>query len=142
MEPARLDPTNPDHQHIAERLQSDLIVWFATVRPDGRPHQVAVWFLWEGETILIFSKPNQKVRNLRAQPAVSLGLDGTDIGDDVVTIEGVAELLPDSVVTSELPAYAAKYAERLANMGWTAAHMAKSYTQAIRITPTKFTRIQ
>ena len=45
------------------------------MRADGRPHLVPVWFLWDGETLLIFSEPEkQKVRNLRANGQVSLAL--------------------------------------------------------------------
>ena len=138
MERALLDPTRPEDQHIAERLRDNLIVWLTTVRPDGRPHMAAVWFLWEGDTMLIFSQPNQKVRNLRANPSVALALDDTKTGDDVITIEGQAELLPAGAVTPELPDYAAKYAAQLAEMQWDAAAMAQSYSQAMRITPTRF----
>ena len=62
--------------HVEERLRSDLIVWLTTVRPDGRPHSIPVWFLWESATILIFSKPNtKKIRNLRRNHSVTLALD-------------------------------------------------------------------
>lgn len=138
MERALLDPTRPEDQHIAERLRDTLIAWVTTMRPDGRPHLAAVWFFWEGDTILIFSQPNQKVRNLRANPSVALALDNTKDGDDAITIEGQAELLPAGTVTTEYQPYAAKYAARYAEMQWSAAEMAQTYTQAIRITPTRF----
>ncbi|HLY32171.1 MAG TPA: pyridoxamine 5'-phosphate oxidase family protein [Ktedonobacterales bacterium] len=139
MERARLDLSHPEHQHIQLRLERDLITWFSSVRPDGRPHLVAVWFLWEDDgTVLVFSKPDQKVRNVRERPTVMLALDNTDTGEDVVTIEGQATLLPAGEVTPAMPAYAQKYAEQLKGMGWTPAQMAQTYTQAIRITPTRF----
>ena len=138
MQPATLDLSTPHGAHIAERLRDDLVIWLATVRSDGRPHLVLVWFLWDGETILIFSQPNQKVRNLRANPHVALSLDDTDTGEDVVTIEGVAELPPRDSVTVELAPYAQKYAGKLREMGWTPSQMAQSYTEPIRITPTRF----
>lgn len=137
-QPATLDLSTPHGAHIAERLRDDLIIWLATMRPDGRPHLVPVWFFWDGETILIFSKPNQKMRNLRANPRVVLGLDNTKNGGDVVTIEGVAELLPRGSVTAELAPYAEKYADRLQRMGQTPGQMAQVYSEAIRITPTRF----
>ena len=120
MQPATLDLSTSHGAHIAQRLRDDLIIWLATVRPDGRPHLVPVWFLWDGEAILIFSQPNQKMRS------------------DVVTIEGVAELLPSGSVTVELAPYSEKYAGRLQAMRRTPQQMAQSYTEAIRITPTRF----
>jgi PPOX class probable F420-dependent enzyme len=128
----------PADSHAGERLRRDLIVWLSTVRPDGRPHLVPVWFLWHGESILIFSKPDQKIRNLRANPAVVVGLDDTAMGEDLVIIEGTAALLPPGTVDPTAAPYVAKYAGKLGEMGWTPTSMATSYTEAIRITPTKF----
>jgi PPOX class probable F420-dependent enzyme len=137
MNPSPFDPSKPAHIHALERLQRDIIVWLSTVRPDGRPHLVPVWFLWDGQTILIFSKPDQKIRNLRQNPAVMLGLDDTDTGEDVVLVEGTAELLAAGQAAPTLPAYAAKYTPKLTEMGWTPASMATEYTEPIRITPTR-----
>jgi PPOX class probable F420-dependent enzyme len=137
-----LDLTNPKDAHTDERLRKDPIIWLSSVRPDGRPHLVPVWFLWYGETILIFSQPNaQKIRNLRQNTNVILALDDTKDGDDVVMLEGKAELLNDPAVNPTLPAYVAKYDSQLKSMGYTAEAMAAEYTQAIRITPTRFLNI-
>ena len=137
MAQARLDLTNKRDAHIDQRLRSDIIVWLSTVRPDSRPHTAAVWFLWDSEHILIFSQPNQKVRNLHQNPSVVLALDNTHGGDDVITIEGTAELLDNPALTTALPAYVAKYGDHIADLGWTPESMSQSYSQAIRITPTK-----
>lgn len=137
-----LDTSDPKQAHIADRLRDEVILWIATVRPDGKPHLVPVWFLWHEGTILVFSKPNnQKVRNLRQNSAVVVSLDNTDDGDDVITFEGVAELFDDLGVTPEMPEYASKYTGELADMNQTPASMAQEYTQAIRITPTRRTNL-
>ena len=134
----RLDMSDPRQAHTAERLRVDEILWLASVRPDGRPHLVPVWFLWEGETILLFSKPeNQKIRNLRQNPAVSVSLDNSDHGDDATVLEGIAAVIEDPEVTTALPDYASKYAASLTDMGTTAESMAREYSQAIRITITR-----
>lgn len=133
-----LDLSQPRHQHIAERLRANVIAWLGSVRPDGRPHLVAVWFLWNDEHILIFSKPNnQKVRNLRQNPNVTLALDDTNEGDDPIVIEGSAELVDDPDISTNLAAYLAKYGEAMQEIGLPGAEMAKVYSQAIRITPSR-----
>ena len=133
-----IDLSGENGAHIDERLRTDLIIWLATVRPDGRPHLVPVWFLWDGSTILVFSiADNQKVKNLRQNNRVSLALDDTYEGDDVVRLEGTAELLNDPSLTPLMPAYVAKYAGELVEMDSSAEKMAAEYTQTIRITPTK-----
>ena len=134
-----LDLTNPENAHIDERLRTNPIIWLTTVRPDNRPHMVAVWFLWDGEKFLIFSQPNtQKLRNLRHSSHVTLALDDTRGGGDVIVIDGEAELLTDPDVNATLAAYTQKYDALLKREGMDAASMAKSYSQGIRITPAKF----
>ena len=136
-----LDLTKERDAHIDERLRAELMMWLSTVRADGRPHLVPVWFLWDGRSILIFSRPNQqKLLNLRHNPNVVVALDTAGQGDDTVMFEGKAELLDDPRVSAALPAYAEKYKQRLALYGWTGEAMAQDYSQAIRITPTKFFR--
>jgi PPOX class probable F420-dependent enzyme len=130
-----LDLTDSDGAHIDARLRAEPIIWLSSVRPDGRPHLVPVWFLWDGAAILIFSKPAaQKVRNLRYNSQVMLALDTADEGEDVVLLEGQAEMLGDDAPQSTLPEYAEKYAALMARINITAESMAAEYTQAIRIT--------
>ena len=134
-----LDLKQPRHAHALERLRDNPMIWLSSVRPDGRPHIVPVWFVLDDDSILIFSIPdNQKVRNLRQNPNVMLALDDTQGGGDVVMIEGRAELLSDPKVTAAaMPAYAQKYAKQIAQLFSDPAGMAKQYSQAIRITPTR-----
>jgi PPOX class probable F420-dependent enzyme len=45
----------------------------ATIGPDGRPQQSAVWFLADGDAIRIsLNSSRQKIANLRRNPAVGL----------------------------------------------------------------------
>ena len=127
--------------HVEQRLQNDPIVWLITVRPDGRPHVVPVWFFWDGETFLICSQPNtQKLRNLRQNPHVMLALDGTgNLGDDVVVVEGTAELLNESSwsMLRADPSIAEKYDTLLKSMNTDLQALAADYSQPIRVTPTR-----
>jgi len=133
-----LDLTQKRHAHIDQRLRDNVIVWLNTVRPDGLPHAIAVWFLWDGESILIFSKPNnQKIRNLRQNPHVLLAIDDTKQGEDPITIEGTATLLEPGTVDITLAAYVEKYGKGIKQIGFTPESMAAAYSQAIRIVPTR-----
>ena len=120
-------------------LEREPIVWLSTVRPDGTPHLVPIWFWWDGEGILVFSKPDaQKVRNLRANPSVMLALGDPDDDFDVGLFRGRAELI-DRPTRSVLPfAHLAKYADRLAALGVDAETYAATYSQVIRIVPDLF----
>ena len=114
-----LDVTTEWGQHAERRLRSDIIAWLTTVGSEGRPYTVPVWFLWDGETILIFSQPQrQKIRNLRKNARITLALDDTKQGEDVVIVEGTAELLDDPNMSVILPAYVEKYGAIMQSMGW------------------------
>jgi len=136
--PAALDPSQAKDAHIDERLRGDLILWLSSVRPDGRPHTVPVWFLWDGATVLVFSQPNQKIRNLAINPAVTLALDGSGQGHDVVLLEGTAVVGTTADESAAFPAYEAKYSALIQANGWTVDSMTAQYSESIRITPTRF----
>ena len=126
-------------QQIESRLSGDVIAWLTTVRPGGQPDTVPVWFVWTGDKILIYSKPNQvKQRNLISNSKVSVVLDDTKQGYDVLRIEGNACVVRDHPSLDELPAYVEKYAERIVAIGYgNATRFAAHYSEAIVVTPTK-----
>ena len=133
-----LDVTTEWGQHAEQRLRTNSIGWLTTVGSDGRPYTVPVWFLWDGNTILIFSQPQkQKIRNLRKNARVTLALDNTNEGQDVVIVEGTAELLENTDISMTLPAYVEKYEAMMRDMGSTPETMAADFSVGIRITPTK-----
>src|SRR5919106_6923122 len=81
---------------IGAALERDTVVWLSSVRPDGAPHVVPLWFMWDGESILVFSKPGaQKVRNIRAEPRVMIAVGEPGLDFDVELVDGLAELAPE-----------------------------------------------
>jgi PPOX class probable F420-dependent enzyme len=123
--------------HAEGRLRANLMAWLTTVRPDGRPDSVPVWFLLrDDETILIYSQPGKiKLRNISGNPNVALGLDVTDIGRDIVRIEGTAEHVPGFPRADQVPEYVAKYTERIGAIFGTVSRFAEMYPEALIITP-------
>jgi PPOX class probable F420-dependent enzyme len=122
-----------------EALRRDPVVWLSSVRPDGRPHVVPVWFHWDGERIVAFSKPSaRKVGNLRDQPFVMLavGTPGPDF--QVELIEATAEL-PETPAADIMPSgFGAKYRELLRRAGLSVQRFAEVYSQPIVLRPTRF----
>lgn len=128
-----------DRERVEARLRHDLIAWLTSVRPDGQPVSVPVWFvLCEDGTILLYSQPGKaKLRNIAANPKVSFALDGTDTGRNIVRIEGDIRPDNDQPPPNQQPAYLAKYAERMAAVFGTSERFAELYSVALTITPTR-----
>lgn len=124
---------------VERRLQTNLMAWLTTVSPTGRPDSVPVWFLvQDDDTILIYSQPGKvKLRNIAANPNVALGLDGTDTGRDVIRVAGTARHLPGHSPADKVPAYVAKYQERIAAVFRSPERFAQLYSEPIVLTPTK-----
>jgi len=77
----------------------------ATIGPDGRPQLTAVWFLRDGDDVrLSLNSDRQKVKNLVANPAVTLFVLDPDTPSRYLEIRG------DAVIEDD-PDYA--FAERV-----------------------------
>ena len=124
---------------VDARLNTNLMAWLTTVNPAGRPDSVPVWFLLrDDDTVLVYSQPGKaKLRNIQGNPNVALGLDVTDIGRDIIRIEGTAMCAPDHPPADRVPEYAAKYAERIGAIFGTVERFAEAFSEAIVITPHK-----
>ena len=124
---------------VEAALRDDAVVWLSTVQADGRPHLAPVWFHWDGERIVAFSKPHaRKVGNLRDQPSVMLAVGTPGLGFDIELIEATAEL-PDEPAERIMPeGFGAKYRDFLQRAGMTVQRFAEVYSQAIVLRPTRF----
>jgi len=125
--------------HVEGRLHGNLMAWLTTVRADGQPVSVPVWFLLQDDgTFLVYSQPNKaKLRNVQENPRVSLALDVTDIGRDIIRVHGTAQQVDDVPPAHEHPQYVVKYAERIGTIFGTAAKFAATYSVALVITPSR-----
>jgi PPOX class probable F420-dependent enzyme len=121
---------------VAARLGRELIVWLTTVRGDGQPQSVPVWFLWDDGSFLIFSQRGKpKLRNIEGNPRVSLHLRGSEAGEEVVTIEATARRDPEAPGADRIEPYIRKYRDRIEHYGWTPASFAEDYSEPIRVSP-------
>jgi PPOX class probable F420-dependent enzyme len=121
-----------------EHLEHDVVAWLTTVAADGWPQSSVISFLWEGASILFYSKPNTpKLRNLARSSLVCFHLQSDPYGDHALVIEGTAEVdrsvPPSDVHTS----YQGKYAEPLSHWGMDEAQTARDFSVPIRIRPVR-----
>ena len=101
-----------DFEHIEQRLTESRVYWIATSGPDGRPRVRPVDGLYVDGLIYVGGSPQTRwVQDVRANPEVSIHLDGVD---DVVIVEGVAEIskgADDELATRLAAASNAKFPE-------------------------------
>jgi PPOX class probable F420-dependent enzyme len=134
-----LDTTTEAGARADRRLRGEIMMWLTTVRSDGQPQSVPVWFLWDGETFLIYSqRGRQKLKNIGRNARVGLHLNSNERGGDVVRVEGAAELLEDFAPANEVGEYLEKYRESIARIGFDPDGFARAYPIALRVTPDRW----
>ncbi len=90
------------------RLEREQNIWLSTVRADGRPHLIPIWFVWHGDRIWICTPSGtQKLMNIQHNPRVALALED---GSSPVIIEGRAVPHSDLATREKLnPAFMQKF---------------------------------
>ncbi len=69
----------------------------ATVRKDGRPHVVPVWFVLDGDTLVFTTgEASAKAANMRRDPRVAMCVDDETPPYAYIIIEGTASFSTDS----------------------------------------------
>ena len=132
-----IDTSTDFGARAARHLQDDRVVWLITVGGDGTPQPSPVWFLWDGDTALIYSQPaTPKLRNIEQHPRVGLHFNCTPTGGDVVILTGNASIDASAAAANENPAYAEKYRDGIQSIGMTPDAFGQAYSVAIRVRPT------
>lgn len=133
-----LDLSTEYGSRTARRLNEEQVIWLVTVGNDLTPQPSPVWFLWNGETFLIFSQPDKpKLRNISRHPRVALHFNSTEDGGDVVIFTGEAQIEPGAPPEDQRLAYIEKYRQGIADIGLTPDSMAETYSVPIRVRPEK-----
>ena len=122
---------------VARHLREDLVVWMTTVSGAGSPLPSPVWFLWDGDAeAVVYSMPGARIRNIEANPRVTLNFDGNGQGGDIVVLSGRAAVDQSLPPAAENAPYVAKYAERLSRMQTTPELFADKYSVRVRVSLT------
>ena len=133
-----IDPGTEKGARVAARLRDELVAWLVTVAADGTPVPTPVWFLWDGESMLVYSQRDKpKLRHIAVNPRVAIAMRTDEHGDALVVITGEAAVDEGAPRADQIPAYVEKYRAAIARLGSDAAGSAGEYSVAIRMRPTK-----
>jgi PPOX class probable F420-dependent enzyme len=134
-----LDTTTEAGSRADGRLREAMMIWLTTVRSGGQPQSVPVWFLWNGETFLIYSQPGrQKLKNIGRDARIGPHLNANDRGGDVVRAEGTAEVVQDVPPANEVGEYLEKNSESIARIGFDPDGFVRTYSVALRAKPDRW----
>lgn len=123
-------------RQVARRLKKDPVIWFTTVGSDLTPQPRPVWFIWDGESFLIFSQPGaHKVHHIKAHPKVALSLTEDERGPEVAVITGTASADLSVPPAHHVDAYFKKYKKRIAGLGMSPEEFSREYSLGIRVIP-------
>ena len=126
-----IDASTEFGARATEHLREEIVVWMTTVTPGGAPLPSPVWFIWDGEeTAVVYSLPGARVRNIEANPRVTLNFAGNGKGGDIVVLSGRA------AVAEEWPAhawleYVEKYSSGFQRLGLTPEGFSAKYSVPI-----------
>jgi PPOX class probable F420-dependent enzyme len=130
------DPENGEHRAAIARLETKLAIWFTTVNPGGQPQTRPVWFVWQDETVLVYSRLEaRRNANIAANPRVSLHLNHDGTGSDVVAFEGVATVDVGAPPAHDNAAYMLKYGDFIVSMP--REEFSRRFGVPIRVRPTR-----
>jgi hypothetical protein len=97
-----------------QRLKKSHNYWITTVRPDGTPHTMVVWGLWQdGRFVFSTGSTSVKTRNLEHNPKCIVS---TENAAEAVIVEGVAGLADLAARKKFLSPYERKYDFDLSTM--------------------------
>lgn len=115
-------------EEALQKLQTQQVIWFSSVRGDGRPHLAPIWFVWHAGKIYVSTDPKSvKSKNIRRDGRVALALED---GVKPVICEGIARPLPPPYDNGLKAAFFAKYEWDL--------DTEQQYNDLIEITPVKW----
>jgi PPOX class probable F420-dependent enzyme len=127
------DPVTPFGERVRRRLREEVVIWMTTVGADGTPQPNPVWFLWEGESILVYNRADaHRLAHVRSRPRVALNFDGNGRGGDIVVITASAQVVDGEPPPHELPAYVAKYGGRMTRVAGTLEEFSRRYPVPLR----------
>ncbi|MGH9494391.1 MAG: pyridoxamine 5'-phosphate oxidase family protein [Candidatus Sulfotelmatobacter sp.] len=90
-----------------QRLKKSHNYWITTVKPDGSPHTMVVWGLWQdGRFLFSTGAKSRKARNLGKNPHCIVC---NELAQEAIIVEGIAEVADVGARKKFLSPYERKY---------------------------------
>jgi hypothetical protein len=120
-----MDSLSPEHLTKLDQAKN---IWFASVRPDGRPHLAPVWFAFYGGRLYVsIEATSVKGRNIQANPQVALALE-----------EGIHPVICEGRAAPVVPPYPAQVLEIFQKKYDWDLNTENQYSQLVEIIPLRW----
>ncbi len=127
-----------ERPEVCSALDKAEVCHLTAVSPEGQPQTTPVWFLRDGDDLIVYNKPTSpRLASIAANDRVSAVLRGDVAADGAVIIEGRARVDESLPSPEAWPEYLDKYESAIMKLGWTPEQFAEGYSVGIRIVPTR-----
>lgn len=117
-------------------LKQEYFIWLTTVDVHSTPQPRPVWFVLEGDTLVLYSKPEAfKLKHIVNNPQVSLHFNTPDPKgeEDVIVFGGIAKIDPKAEAVNQNKAYLRKYRTGITGLASTPQNFSEEYSTAVRV---------
>ena len=129
-----IDTNTEFGQRVTRRLLEEEIIWLTTVSKNGTAQPRPIWFLWEDETVLMYSKPNTfKLAHIKRNPRIALNFDGNGQGGDIIVFTGECQIDETAPRADDHAEFAKKYQDGIKRINMTPKTFADTYSVALRV---------
>jgi PPOX class probable F420-dependent enzyme len=123
-------------RRLRHRLEADRVAWLTTVASDGSPQPNPVWFIVEGDEIVVYNRSDAKrLVHVRTRPRLSLNFNSTPAGGDILVITGEARRVDQAPLPHQIAAYVEKYGEAMRRISGSLEAFSAAYPVLLRIRP-------
>jgi hypothetical protein len=97
-----------------QRLKKSHNYWVTTVKPDGSPHTMVVWGLWQdGRFVFSTGSTSRKAKNLASNPHCIIC---NEDASEAIVVEGTAEIADVAIRRKFIAPYQRKYKFDMSSM--------------------------
>ena len=90
-------------EQVAEFLERPLVAVYVTLRADGSPHAIPVWYEYRDGHFLVFTSSTfQRVKNLERDSRAAITISTHDVPYMYVSAEGPVSITPEGVAETGL----------------------------------------
>lgn len=133
-----LEPMLSDNELLARILDRDLIGFLTAVDPSGQPQTAPVWFVRDGDDIVVYNRPDTpRLSSIAVNPKVALTLRGDRRGMGGVSIEASATRDDSMPSPQDFPGYLDKYRDEIELIGYTPQAFSVGYGVGVRLVVTR-----